>query len=137
MSVLLDTNVVSELARPRPDLNVTRYCASLPHSFLSVITLHELWHGAHLVKSTPKRDRLLAWVNEIEHKFAPQILPITASIAATAAKLRAEHTARGLQLHIEDALVAATVREHKLTLATRNLSDFSATDVPLVNPWGT
>jgi len=114
---------------------VVRYCASLPHSFLSVITLHELWHGAHLVKSTPKRERLLSWVNEIEQKFAPQVLPITASIAATAARLRAEHTTQGLQLHIEDALIAATALEHKLTLATRNTRDFAETEVQLVNPW--
>lgn len=135
MSVLIDTNVVSELARPLPDPNVVRYCASLPHSFLSVITLHELWHGAHLVKSTPKRERLLSWVNKIEQKFAPQVLPITASIAGTAAKWRADHTAQGLQLHIEDALIAATALEHKLTLATRNTRDFNATNVQLVNPW--
>ena len=51
--------------------------------------------------------------------------------------MRAGHAAQGLQLHIEDALIIATVREHKLTLATRNLRDFSATGVPLVNPWGT
>ncbi|MEJ6601640.1 MAG: type II toxin-antitoxin system VapC family toxin [Opitutaceae bacterium] len=137
MSILLDTNVVSELARPRPDLNVIRYCASLPHSFLSVITLHELWHGAHLVKLSKKRERLLKWVGEIEQKFAPQILPISTAIASTAAEMRAGHAAQGLQLHIEYALIAATVREHKLTLATRNLRDFSATGVSLVNPWGT
>ena len=108
MAVLIDTNVLSELARPRPDPEVMRYVAALPQSFLSVLTMHELWHGAHLVSSRTKRARLISWVQEIEQKFAAQILPISASVASRSAQLRAEHSREGRQLHIEDAMIAAT-----------------------------
>jgi toxin FitB len=135
MSVLLDTNVLSELARPVPEASVVDFCRNLEGSYISVITLHELTLGAKLVKAKSKRTKLLTWIDSIQERYAQSILDVTPHIANRAADLRASASTTGTALHIEDALIAATAQEHSLQLATRNLKDFKRTGTSLVDPW--
>ena len=135
MSVLLDTNVLSELARPDPNSKVVEFCSSLLNASISEITLHELLYGAKLVKAASKRNRLLDWIDELQQQYHESMVSISPAIAARAATIRAEASKKGVAVHIEDAMIAATCLEHSLTLATRNLKDFMATKVVLINPW--
>ena len=135
MPVLLDTNVVSELARPKPDPRVEQFCASVAVAYLSVVTLHELEYGARLVTAKSQAKKLRLWLNGIREHYARSILPVTVEIAETAARMRAEASRLGKTLHTEDALIAATADVHALQLATRNLRDFAETGVKLINPW--
>ena len=135
MAVLLDTNVLSEVVRPRPNQNVLQFLEEVKDSYLSVVTLHELYHGAALVKDGGKRERLLQWVHDLEVQQESKLLPVSADIARIAAHLRSESASKGRVLHIEDALIAATAEHHELIVATRNIKDFDNISVELINPW--
>lgn len=135
MRALLDTNVLSESTKLAPNGHVLHFLSSGVPAFISALTLHELRHGAELIKDIKKREKLSEWVNAIRRDYATHILPITPDIAETAAILRASASRKGRILHIEDALIAATALEHQLTLITRNTSDFEITEIPQLNPW--
>ena len=135
MRILLDTNVLSETTRPSPDPNVSAFLARGIPAYISALTLHELKHGAALLKEAKRRDSLLSWVASIRDSYETHILPMTADVAETAAVLRADASKQGRVLHIEDAIIAATAVEHDLTLVTRNISDFEVTGVDICNPW--
>jgi len=135
MGVILDTNVLSELARPSPQESVIAYCRGIDTAYISVISLHELTYGAKLVKAKLKQNKLLKWIDAIQEQYQPCILDVTPGIANRAADLRASASTKGVVLHIEDALIAATALEHSLQIATRNTKDFKQTGASLINPW--
>lgn len=131
---LLDTNIVSELRKPRPHGAVVAWVASLPDReiFLSALTLGELQAGVERTRrQDPDKAALIeAWIDQVESGY--QVIPLDAPILREWARLmdhRSEHL-------LEDAMIAATARICKLTLATRNLRDFESFDVPLFNPFG-
>jgi len=133
--VLLDTNVISELAKPEPNPSVVDFCKELPTAYLSVITMHELLYGALILKAKSKGKKLQGWIDGLEQNFAGNILPITTDIAKIAADMRATAARSGKVVPSEDALIAATAKHHGLRLATRNTKDFKPTKIPVINPW--
>ena len=135
VSILLDTNVLSELARPEPQESVVDFCRGVRSAFVSVVTLHELTYGARLVKAKTKQKKLLNWISEMQTNYEQSILDVTVAIANRAAEMRASAAAKGVILHIEDSLIAASALEHSLQLATRNVKDFKGLSVKLVDPW--
>ena len=135
---LLDTNVVSELRRPeRCDPNVAAWADSMPPAalFISAITVLEIEAGALMVAT---RDPTLgaalrAWINQqILPAFAGRILPIDTDVALRCASLHFP-TWR----HDRDTLIAATALVHRLTVISRNGTDFTPTGVAMLNPWMT
>lgn len=136
VQVLVDTNVISELMRPIPDLAVVEFLNEHLHPFLSVISLHELHYGSQCHRDPIRRRKLNAWTASIRKDFKDRLLSIGPEIAEKADQLRADDRLRGRVLHLDDALIAATALHHGLTLATRNVRDFEMTGVSLLNPWG-
>ncbi len=135
---LLDTNVVSELVKPRPDPRVTGWIHALHEDllYLSVLTLGEIRKGIASLGDAPRRVRLEAWLNsDLEFRFAGRILPIDSSVADRWGRLAAIAVAAKAPLPVIDGLLAATALQHNLTLVTRNTKDVSNTGVPLFNPW--
>jgi predicted nucleic acid-binding protein len=136
---LLDTNVPSELLRPRPDANVTVWIQRQASDtlFVSVVTLGELRRGTTLLREQSERqtqlDRLIdarvpAW-------FGDRVLAVTKPIAERWGVLDAERQLAGRPLNLADGLIAATALEHDLTLVTRNVKDFAGLNLTIVNPW--
>jgi len=131
---LLDTNVISETRRSRPDEGVLAFLASVDSNslFVSVLTMGELRKGVAAKRRADPRaaDGLGQWVDEIETSFSDRILPITAAIA----RGWAEQTA-GRTLPVIDTLIAATAIAHDLALVTRDTKATKETGVRLINPW--
>ena len=127
---LIDTNVLSELMRARPDALVASWARSLTAMTISVITLEEIEFGLALRPSA----RLERWWRSFSEGYC-EILPISPAIARRAAHLRATHRLRGRQRTQVDMLIAATAHEHQITLATRNQRDFAGCGIRCVNPF--
>jgi toxin FitB len=131
---LLDTNVISETRRSRPDAGVIAFlsAAAAQGLFLSVLTLGELRKGIPLKRRTDPLSphELGIWVEGIATNFADRILPVD-----SAATLRwGELSASGNHTAI-DMLIAATALSGDLTLVTRNTRDFQSSGVLLHDPW--
>jgi toxin FitB len=138
MSFLLDTNVVSELVRPSPDPGVTTWIAGADEDriFLSVATIAEIRYGIERMAAGSRRNRLDQWLrNELAPRFEGRLLPIDHAIADAWGRIFAHSNAIGRPMEAMDAMIAATVKVHGLTLVTRNAADFRPILKDIVNPW--
>ena len=135
MSYLIDTNVVSEAARTRPNARVLRWLTAVPDSalHLSVLTLGELRNGVEKLQDEPRRERLRVWLEEeVPAWFEDRLLPVDASVADRWGRLVAQ---AGRPVPAIDSLLAATALVHGLRLVTRNVEDFAFAGLELLNPW--
>jgi predicted nucleic acid-binding protein len=136
---VVDTNVVSELRKAKAgkaDRNVTAWAASVPAGslYLSAVTVLELEMG---VLQIERRDRVQGalmrrWMDEqVMPAFGGRILAVDAAVALRCARLHVPN-----RLAERDALIAATALVHGMTVVTRNVADFKAAKVALIDPWG-
>ena len=138
MSFLLDTNVVSEWTKPRPNAGVVQWLAEVDEDevFLSVVTFAELRHGIERLPPGARRRRLDEWLrHDLPVRFEARIVGVDGAIADEWGRLVARREARGRPISAMDALIAATVQVHDLTLVTRNTADFQASVTSLLDPW--
>jgi predicted nucleic acid-binding protein len=138
VNFLLDTNVVSEWIKPRPNPGVIAWLAEADEDrvFLSVMTLAELRHGVERLPAGNRRKRLDEWLgNELPLRFEKRILSIDGVVADMWGQIVARREAAGRPISVADALIAATVETHDLTLVTRNTADFDLAVQTVVNPW--
>ncbi len=133
---LIDTNVISEVMKPRPDKGVLAFLAEQSSPAVSTITIHELTFGIERLEAGSQRQKALRqFVDEFLETFARNILPATESVARLAGVLRAKALKSGHTAGLADVLIAATAFTHGLTVATRNISDFEKLGVPTFDPW--
>lgn len=135
---LLDTCVVSEFRKSRPDPGVRLWLAEVDPAvlYLSAITIGELRFGIETLPDPHRRAELERWfASDLLADFDGRILALDIDAAAEWGRLRALARRHGKTAPVIDALVAAIGRRHGLTLVTRNERDFAAIDVPIINPW--
>ena len=138
MAFLLDTNVISETVRPRPDKTVLDWIESqIPSDlFLAAQTLGELVRGARRVKEQARREQFERWIQQdLARQFDGHILPFDASTAAVWGRLMGDGDRAGRRPSAADAQIAAAAIQHDLTLVTRNVKDFRNFDIRLLDPW--
>ena len=138
MTWLLDTNVVSDSVRDRPDPAVSRWIAEIPRAeaAISIVTLAELWDGAASVSDEARRRRLMNWVeNEVTPIFEQRTLPLTRDVLAAWLRLSRKLRVRQITRDPSDMLIASTALSHNLTLVTRNVRDFANTGILVYDPW--
>ena len=131
---LVDTNVLSELRRPKRSPAVVKWFSSVPADdlFLSVLTLGELRRGIESLRNNDPTaaNALERWFNGICEDFSEKILTVDAAVAEEWGKLSIRQPLPSI-----DGLLAATAAVHDLTIATRNTADFERSGVELLNPF--
>ena len=135
---LLDTNIPSELMRPRPEPRVKNWVAAqdIGTLFLSVVSIGEFETGFATMRDADRRARLEASLERyLALLFQGSILPVTRAIAARWGKLDGIRQMAGRPLSAPDGMIAATALEHDFTVVTRNVKDFADLGVVLLNPW--
>lgn len=137
MSYLLDTCVVSELSRPRPDPGIVAWMseADVASLHLSAITIGEVRRGALRLPVGKRRTSLSDWSEKLRRSFSGRVLPIDESVALRWAEIAARAEQSGRPGSFADGLIAATALDRGLTLVTRNMTDFDPFGVSLLNPW--
>jgi predicted nucleic acid-binding protein len=138
VSYLLDTNVVSECTKPRPNPGVIEWLSQVAEDdvFLSVVTFAELRHGIERLPAGRRRRRLDEWLRgELALRFEGRIVLIDGAIADEWGRLVVRQEARGRPIAAIDGLIAATAQVHALTLVTRNAADFQISVKAVLNPW--
>ncbi|MCI5167010.1 MAG: type II toxin-antitoxin system VapC family toxin [Candidatus Electrothrix sp. GM3_4] len=138
MKYLLDTCVLSELVKKKPDQRVVKWIASIEESklFISVLTIGEIHKGIEKMPKSKRREMLLQWVDEdLQERFRGRTIPFDLQAAAVWGKMQAKAEMSGKTIPIIDGMIAATAITHNFAVATRNISDMEASKAVLVNPW--
>ena len=137
MNYLLDTCVISELVKTKPDLRVVQWVRAQDEKslFLSVITIGEIRKGISKLPDSKKKQKLALWLNTILEEYKERIIPIDLVVADTWGIIQSNAEKKGVPMSSMDGLIAATTYTHNLTLITRNEDDFTISKIPLINPW--
>ncbi|TAE34799.1 MAG: type II toxin-antitoxin system VapC family toxin [Alphaproteobacteria bacterium] len=136
--IILDTNVISELMRPLPDEKVTAWLGNRAklHYGITTITIAEITRGIERLAIGKRQDdlrsRFAQFVNEAFHG---RIYSFDEEAAQNYATIATNRERSGLHADPMDMLIAAIVKVHKATLATRNIKDFTECDITIMNPW--
>lgn len=137
---LLDTNVLSELRRPRPEPKVVQFVSGQPldHLYVSAVTFAEIRFGIELLEDAGRRMELHDWLmNKVRPMFEDRVLEITEDIMLTWRLLVEDGRRAGHTFAQPDLIISATALHHGLTIVSRNTSDFERANVPVLNPWTT
>ena len=135
---LLDTNVVSELRKQRPDRRVKAWSDAqiADNLFLSSVTLAEIRYGIETQPDPVFRIELTSWLDgQLRSWFAGRILPVDEEVILEWRRMVARGRQRSITFSQPDLFIAATANVHSLVVCTRNESDFRAAEVPVLNPW--
>ncbi|MDF3934067.1 type II toxin-antitoxin system VapC family toxin [Pseudomonas citronellolis] len=136
--ILLDTNVLSELMRPKPDPVVMAWldAQSVDDLHISSITVAEILYGVARMPDGKRKQALYDLALAMfEEDFAGNILPFDTDAAVHYADLVAASEARGMVADMADGQIAAIARLHGAQIATRNVRHFESFGVPLIDPW--
>ena len=138
MKYLLDTCVVSELAKKKPEKSIISWIRSKDETdfYISVLTLGELQKGIIKLDDSEKKRSLIDWLeSDLTKRFEKRILFISGVIARKWGEIQGIAERQGNKMPVIDSLIAATGLAHNLQVITRNTSDMEASGVTLFNPW--
>ena len=138
MNYLLDTCVLSEFTRRKPEEKVVRWLERVEETrlFLSAITIGEIQRGVARLPESARKTELLAWMNNgLLERFRSRILPLDEQTLFLWGSLTARAELAGQPMPVMDSLIAASALQHNLILVTRNVTDFMPCGVQLFNPW--
>lgn len=136
---LLDTNVFSELRRPRPSARVRAFVAAQPldELFVSTVTFAEIRFGIEMVADPIRRAELGDWLlHKLRPMFDQRVLEVSEDVMLKWRLLVEEGRKAGHTFSQPELIIAATALHHGLTVVTRDTGDYKLARVPLLNPWG-
>lgn len=139
MRFLLDTCVLSELRKPRPNAGLLSWVSRTDENrlYLSVVAFMEIQKGIAKLGDSRKKASLQNWLDhDLRARFSGRVLLVDEETGLTWGRMLGEAAREGTPVPVVDALLAATAAAHNLTLVTRNKADFEHLPVYLLNPWG-
>jgi predicted nucleic acid-binding protein len=137
-SWLLDTNIISELRRPKPERKVVAFVAGQPleRLYLSSVTLAEIRFGIEVLPDARLRAELNDWLaHKVRPMFEQRVLPVSEDVMFKWRLLVEDGRKAGHTCSQPDLIIAATALQHGLTVVTRDTADYEKARVPLFNPW--
>jgi len=135
---LLDTNILSELRRPKPERKVIAFVTAQPleHLYVSAVTFAEIRFGIELVADAGRRVELNDWLaHKVRPMFEQRVLAITEDIMLKWRVLVEEGRKAGYTFSQPDLIIAATALHHGLTVVSRDANEYERAHVPVLNPW--
>lgn len=132
---VIDSNVVSEIVRPRPEPRVIAFLKERSDLWLSAIVFHELAYGVARLASGARVEALDNYIEQMKQRFPGRIVAIDVRLAEAAGRLRCAESKRGRTVPILDSFIAATAIAKVGTLITRNIKHFQGLGFPVANPW--
>ncbi len=135
---LLDTNILSELRRTRPEPRVVDFIAAQPLEllFVSAVTFAEIRFGIELAPDPIRRAELQAWLaHTLRPMFEDRVLPVSEEVMFRWRLLVEDGRKAGHTFSQPDLIIAATGLQHGLTVVTRDAADYTRARVPVLNPW--
>jgi predicted nucleic acid-binding protein len=135
---LLDTNILSELRRPKPERKVLAFIAAQPLELLHVssVTFAEIRFGIELVTDANRRTELNDWLaHKVRPMFERRVLAITEDVMLKWRLLVEDGRKVGHTFSQPDLIIAATACHHGLTVVSRDVSDYQKSHTPVFNPW--
>jgi toxin FitB len=135
---LLDTNILSELRRRKPEPKVLAFVASQPLEllYISVVTLAEIRFGIELVPDPTRRSELMDWLtHKVSPMFEHRALAVTEDIMFKWRLMVEEGRKSGHTFSQPDLIIAATGQYHDLTIVSRDITEYASARVPVFNPW--
>jgi predicted nucleic acid-binding protein len=138
VNCLLDTNVLSEVTKPRPDERVLQWLHGVDEdrTFISIVSIAEIRRGVALMDSGRKRDVLADWLaHDLPRRFDSRVIAVERPVALAWGDLMTLAKRNGRGLASMDGLIAATAIAHDLILVTRNTKDFAGFGLELIDPW--
>lgn len=138
MKYLLDTCVLSETHRKKPNTGVVQWLDSVEEErlFISVVTLTEIQKGIVKLDGGPRKQGFQTWLDEdLTLRFSGRILGVTQDVALEWGILLGTNEKKGEKLPLVDCLLASTAIQYNMTLVTRNTNDFERMPVRVLNPW--
>jgi toxin FitB len=138
MNYLLDTCLISELAKSKPDEKVVDWVLSENETsfYVSVLTFGELHKGVEKLPESKKKEELQVWIeDELKNRFQNRIIGIDMRVSILWGKIQCFAEKKGKPMPAIDSLIAATGIAYELTIVTRNVTDMEQSGVKLLNPW--
>jgi predicted nucleic acid-binding protein len=135
---LLDTNIISELRRPRPEAKVVAFIRAQPLDalFISVVTLAEIRFGIELLPDAARRAALTDWLtHKVRPMFEQRALPVSEDVIVKWRLMVEDGRKAGHTFSQPDLFIAATARHHGLTIVSRDTPEYVRAGVPVLNPW--
>lgn len=135
---LLDTNVISELRRPKPEPKVVAFVRSQPLDalYISVVTLAEIRFGIELLAEATRRSELNDWLaHKVRPMFEQRVLPVSEDIMFKWRLLVEQGRKAGHTFSQPDLIIAASAQHHGLTVVSRDTKEYEMARVDVFNPW--
>ena len=138
MNYLLDTCIISELIKKKPEKKVVDWISEIPETslFLSVFTIGEIHKGIEKLPDGKKKKELHSWVNsDLKERFENRILLFDLTSAIKWGEIQGQAELIGKPMSLIDGMISATAIVHDLILVTRNTTDIEYSGATLINPW--
>ena len=135
---LLDTNIISELRRPKPEPKVTEFIRSQPLEglFVSIVTFAEIRFGIELLPNATRRSNLNDWLaHKVRPMFEQRVLAISEDVMFKWRLMVEDGRKAGHTFSQPDLIIAATAQHHGLTVVSRDTKEYVAARVDVFNPW--